>query len=228
MRSVRWVAIVASMTMFAPSLARAEGARVLTLAEAEHAAQRQPQMLVARAATRIAQGQADQARAPLLPQITATTQYTRETGNYASNPIQRNAATGSRTSLTTSFDYWQFDVGATQVLYDFGQASQRYEAAEKTVAAQTFAERTTRLEVTLAVRGAYFNARAMKELVGVADETLRDQERHLAQVRGFVQAGTQPPIALAQQKAALANARVLLITVQNNYETAKGATRPGH
>jgi outer membrane protein len=211
------------MTLFASSLARAEGAPVVTLADVERAAQRQPQVMVARAATNAARGQADQARAPLLPQITGTAQYTRETGNYASNPTQKNLGTGSGsgTSLTTSFDYWQFDVGATQLLYDFGQTSQRHESAEKTVIAQTFAERTTRLAVTLGVRRAYFNARAMKELVGVADETLRDQERHLVQVQGFVQAGTQPPIALAQQKAAVASAQVFLITAQNNYETAK-------
>jgi outer membrane protein len=221
MRSLRRVALTVSLAMFAPGLARAEDARVLTLAEVERAAQRQPQMLVARAATSIAQGQADQARAPLLPQVTATAQYTRETGNYASNPIQRNAATGAGTSLTSSFDYWQFNVGATQLIYDFGQTSQRYEAAEKTVAAQSFAERTTWLEVTLGVRRAYFNARAMKELVGVASETLRDQNKHFVQVEGFVTVGTQPPIALAQQKAAVANAQVLLITAQNNYETAK-------
>jgi outer membrane protein len=221
MRSVRKLALVASLTMFAPGLARAEGARVLTLAEVERAAQRQPQMLVARAATSIAQGQADQARAPLLPQITATAQYTRETGNFASNPVQRNLGTGVGPSSSSSFDYFQFDVGATQLIYDFGQTSQRHEAAERTVAAQSFAERTTRLEVMLGVRRAYFNARAMKELVGVADETLRDQNRHLGQVQGFVTVGTQPPIALAQQKAAVANAQVLVITAQNNYETAK-------
>jgi outer membrane protein len=221
MRSVRKVAVAVSLAMLAPGLARAEGARIVTLAEVERAAEGQPQIQVARAATSIAQGQANQARAPLLPQITATAQYTRETGNYASNPIQRNLGAGSGKSLTSSFDYFQFDVGATQLVYDFGQASQRYEAAEKTVAAQSFAERTIRLQVTLGVRRAYFNARAMKELVGVADETLRDQNKHLDQVQGFVTVGTQPPIALAQQKAAVANAQVLLITAQNNYETAK-------
>src|ERR1700726_337216 len=109
-------------------------------------------MLVARAATSIARGQADQARAPLLPQIAATAQYTRETGNYASNPIQKSESAGGPTSLTTSFDYWQFEVGATQLIYDFGQTSERYEAATRTVGAQSFAERATRLQVTLAIR----------------------------------------------------------------------------
>ncbi len=71
------------------------------------------------------------------------------------------------------------------------------------------------------VRKAYFNARADYELVDVARETLDDQQTHLQQVQGFVSVGTQPPIALAQQKAAVANAQAQLITAQNNYETAK-------
>ena len=60
-----------------------------------------------------------------------------------------------------------------------------------------------------------------EELVAVARETLEDQNRHLVQVKGFVEVGTQPPIALAQQKAAVANAIVQVIAAQNNYETAK-------
>jgi outer membrane protein len=71
------------------------------------------------------------------------------------------------------------------------------------------------------VRRAYFGARAAKELVDVAKETLADQNKHLMQVQGYVQVGTQPPIALAQQKAAVANALVALINAQNGYETAK-------
>src|SRR5580704_8164619 len=57
--------------------------RVLTLNEAERAAvTSQPQLLVARAATATALAQADQARAPLLPQVTATAEYAREGGIY--------------------------------------------------------------------------------------------------------------------------------------------------
>jgi outer membrane protein len=227
MKTVRLLALAAaaswaaSAVMLAARQARAEGARVLTLAEAERAARQQPQMLVARAAVDVAQGQADQTRAPLLPQTTATAQYSRGTGNFVPTPTVRDRSLVGGTSLTPSFDYWQFDFVATQLLYDFGQTSQRYHAAEKTVEAQKFALETTQLQVVLAVRRAYFGARAMKELVGVAQETLDDQNRHLAQVLGFVRVGTQPLIALAQQKAAVASAQVLLITAQNNYDTTK-------
>jgi outer membrane protein len=218
--------------VLAPRVARAQepppaSARVLSLSEVERAAlQMQPQMLVARAATNVAEGQAEQARSPLLPQVTATAEYLRETGNFAPHPgaVPGGTAGGPTPGgslFSPSYNYWSFGVGATQLLYDFGQTSQRYESAAKTVDAQRSSEQTTRLQVVYTVRRTYFNARAMKELVVVARETLDDQNRHLMQVQGFVQAGTQPEIALAQQKAAVANAQVQLISAQNNYETAK-------
>jgi outer membrane protein len=208
--------------------------RVLTLAQVQQLAMRQPQMLVARAQTDVAVAQADQARAPLLPQVTGTAQYTRETGNYVSrpgfvpqtvltymgNPITETVVTPTP-SLSQSFDVWNFGVNATQLIYDFGQTSGKFSAASANADATRLAETTTRITVLLNVRRMYFNARAMKELVNVARETLDDQNNHLAQVVAMVSVGTQPQIALAQQQASVANAKVQLITSQNNYETSK-------
>jgi outer membrane protein len=204
--------------------APAPASRVLTLAQAERSAlEQQPQVLVARAATSIAQAQAEQARSPLLPQVTANAAYNRQTGNFVPRPgaTPQSATPPPGWSLSTSYDFWNFGVSATQLLYDFGQTIEKYRAAEASVEAQQVAERTARLTVVFGVRKAYFNARAAKELVDVARQTLDDQNKHLMQVQGFVQVGTQPEVALAQQKAAVANAHVQLITAQNNYETAK-------
>jgi outer membrane protein len=112
-------------------------------------------------------------------------------------------------------------LNATQLIYDFGQSYGKYEAAKLAADSQRFAEQTTRVGVLLNVRRAYFNARAGRELVQVARETLEDQQKHLAQVQGMVAVGTQPQIALAQQRASVANAVVSLIAAQNGYETAK-------
>ncbi len=120
-----------------------------------------------------------------------------------------------------TFDFWNAGITANQLIYDFGQTYKRYDASKQTVEAQRAAERTTKLQVLLNVRRAYFTARAGKALVDVAKETLDDQNKHLVQVQGFVTVGTQPEIAQAQQKAAVANAVVQLITAQNNYETSK-------
>ncbi|HTC71588.1 MAG TPA: TolC family protein [Solirubrobacteraceae bacterium] len=199
-------------------------ARVVTLAQAERTAlAQQPQMLVARAATGVAEAQADVAKAPLLPQVTGSASYTRETGNFAPRPgaIPGSNGAAPTTSLSASYDYWNFGLTATQLIYDFGQTFGKYHAAEASADATRFTEHVTRLQVVFGVRRAYFTARANKELVGVARETLDNQQKHLTQVQGFVQVGTQPEIALAQQKAAVANAQVALINAQNGYETAK-------
>ena len=200
-----------------------QGQRVVTLAEVERTAiQQQPQLRVARANVNTAQAQGVVARSPLFPQVTGTAAYTRETGNFAVRPgAVPTSVTSAGWSLSRSYDYWNFGISATQLLYDFGQTSNRYQAAESNVEVQRATSETTRLQVVLSVRRMYFNARATKELVSVARETLGGQQKHLAQVQGFVQAGTQPYIALAQQRAAVANAQVMLINAQNNYETAK-------
>jgi outer membrane protein len=220
------VALVAAAVGSAPAtaLAQESSARVVTLAQAERTAlAQQPQMLVARAQTGVADAQADAARAPLLPQVNGSASYTRETGNFAPRPGAIPGANGAApsTSLSTSYDYWNFGLTATQLIYDFGQTFGKYHAAEASADATRFTEHVTKLQVVFAVRHAYFNARANKELVGVARETLDNQQKHLTQVQGFVQVGTQPEIALAQQKAAVANAQVALINAQNGYETAK-------
>jgi outer membrane protein len=210
-------------------------ARILTLAEAERAAvERQPQLLVARAQTASATAQAEQTGAPLLPQVNASAQYQRSTGNFAPRPgaFPSAPATGTNgtgagaqvpntVSWNPSWDYWNFGVNASQLLYDFGQTYDRYKAYSATADSARATERSTRLTVVANVRRAYFNARAQKDLVKVAQETLSDQDKHLVQVQAYVAVGTQPEVALAQQKAAVASARVALITAQNNYETSK-------
>lgn len=219
--------------------AKAPSLRILSLAEVERSAlQLQPQLLVARANTNVALAQADQAFAPLLPQVAGVASYTRETGNpvvrpgissaSAGTPVTGTSTTsagigtgGNGSIFSNSYDYWQFGVNASQLIYDFGQTYEKYKSAKLNAESQRLTEQTTRLDILLNVRKAYFNARASKELVDVAKETLDDQNKHLVQVQGMVQVGTQPPIALAQQKASVANAVVQLITAQNNYETSK-------
>jgi outer membrane protein len=196
------------------------------LDQVERAAiEHQPQIVAARASTHVAEGQAEVAKSPLLPQVVGTASYTRETGNFAMKPGVTTAPAQSvgGSLFSKTYDYWNFGVNATQLIYDFGQTADKYRAASLNVDAVHDSEQTTKLNVLLNVRRAYFAARANKELVDVAKETLDDQNKHLVQVQGMVRAGTQPPIALAQQKAAVANATVQWITAQNNYETSKAS-----
>ncbi len=200
---------------------------LLTLADAERVAlSTQPLLRQAHAATAAAEGRVEQARSGYLPQVVATGQYQRATGNFATRPGAFPAFTTTTfstptPSLTTTYDYWNFGVAASQLIYDFGQTSERWRAANRSVDAFKETERTSRNQVLFNIRNAYYNARAQKALVNVAEETLSNQKKHLGQIEGFVRVGTRPEIDLAQAKTAVANARVSLIDSENGYNVAR-------
>jgi len=199
--------------------------RILTLVQAtETALVSQPLLRQAQAQSSAADARADQARAPLLPQVNASATYQRATANFSARPGSLpstvSSTAGQRTSLST-FDYWSFGITASQVLYDFGQARGRWHAAEATAEGQHESARAMRLSTVLSVRTAYFQARAQKSLVAVSRETLANQERHLEQIKGFVELGARPAIDLAQARADVANAKVQVIGLENAYATAK-------
>ncbi|MEO7109343.1 MAG: TolC family protein [Polyangiaceae bacterium] len=226
-------ALVATVAL--PTIANAQAAAdgsdapstlALSLADAERAATtEQPQVILARTQTAAADARAREARAPLLPQLTGTGEYLRETGNFAPRPGvipgQSTGSTPQTVSLTQSYDFWTFGLTANQLIYDFGQTWGRYKAAQATTEAQRAAEQALKLQILFNVRRAYYNACAQKSLVEVSKETLDDQQRHLVQIQGFVRAGTNPEIDLAQGRTVVANAQVALINAQNNYASAK-------
>jgi outer membrane protein len=201
--------------------------RVLTLEEAVHTArQRQPQLREAHANTNAAEARADQARAPLLPQLGVNAEYQRTTANFAARPgsVPSTVANGGTTSGSSSFktfNFWNGGATLNQLIFDFGTSIDRWRAAKAQADAQRATELATVLGIDFTVRQNYFLAQAQKALVQVAQDTLNAQTKHREQTEGFVRAGTQPEIALATARTNEANARVQLITAQNNYETAK-------
>ena len=212
--------MIAYLALLFAATTQAAAPRVLTLDEALASARaHQPQVRQAAAATAAALARADESLAPLLPQISGNAGYQRGTINYT-NTANGQSTAGGPESWSTSGNY-TFGLSASQLLYDFGQARGRWRASKATAEAQRDSERTTLDQVLFAVRSAFFQARAAKELVRVADETLANQNKHLEQVQGFVDVGTQPEIALAQSKTNVANAQVQLINAENGYETAK-------
>ncbi|HEY2747972.1 MAG TPA: TolC family protein [Polyangia bacterium] len=209
-------------------------AKILTLADALQTAQKdQPTVHQAHANTDVAKARIGEARAPLLPQISGSASYTRGTNNtYFSSiacaqTVIGGSATGTGGMMTTlppswaSCDKLNLSVTASQTLWDASGQLARWRQNVVFAESVEDTERATRLTVALNVRTFYFTARANKQLVQVAKDTLANQQKHLDQVVGFVKVGTQPEIALAQQKTAVANAQVQFITAQNNYEVAK-------
>jgi outer membrane protein len=214
-----WFAALVAGLVLAPDSSVAADDRaagpVMTLAQAvDKALGNQPNLRIARANTEAAQGRVEQARAPGLPQVTATGAYQRTTGNFAPRP---GATTVTQTPpwSSTTYDFFNFGITASQLIYDFGQTPGRRRAAEANREATRASEKLTELQVVANVHRAYYETLAQQELVKVARDAVANQEKHLAQVQGLVGAGLRPDIDLARVRTDLANARVQLITAEN-------------
>ena len=210
----------------------------LSLQQAEKTALRnQPNVLAARGLQDAAEGRVEEARAGYLPQVTVTGSYERTTGNFATRPgvlpqsLTTNGMGGGTgtavmagatpVSWDPKYNFFQLNAGASQLLYDFGQTSNRWAAAGASRDAATDNTRTATLQTLVNVRRAYFAARANRDLVAVAEETVRNQEKHVEQTQAFVRTGIQPDINLATVMTALANAKVQLVTARNNFAVAE-------
>lgn len=205
----------------------ATSSRVLSLEDAvKTSAQRTPALRQAKASLDAARARADIARAPLLPQVNLSAAYQRSTGNFVARPgtfpnrVSATSTVGAQRSMTETFGFYNFSASAAQTVFDLGSI-QRWRASKVSASAEEANEVVQVRDVLLQVRTAYFNARAQRDLVGVAEETLTNTERHLAQVTGFVEVGTRPEIDLAQARTDRANAVVGSIQAQNAYETSK-------
>ena len=194
---------------------------VLTLAQAvDRALGNQPNLRVARANTEAAEGRVEQARAGALPQVIASGQYQRTTGNFAPRP---GATTVTQTPPwnSTTYNFFNFGVTANQLIYDFGQTPGRRRAAEANREATRASEQLTALQVVFNVHHAYYDSLAQQELVKVAHDNVDNQQKHVNQVQGLVTAGIRPDIDLASVRTDLANARLGLITAENGVAVAR-------
>jgi outer membrane protein len=208
------------IALLAILLAQAAPARLLTLDEAQRLAEEhQPQLRAARGSTQAAEGRVEQSRSGLLPQLSAIANYERTTTNFLFRP-GAIARPGQQTNWS-SINLLDSSVTLSQLLWDFGQTSNRWRSTQASARAAVDQERSTWLQVILQVRVAFFNAVAFKELLAVARETLANQRNHLIQIQGFVQEGMRAPIDRSQARADFANAEVQAINAGTAYERSK-------
>ena len=198
----------------APAGPPAAGKRIVTLEEAVRSAvSLHPQLRQAQASASAGEARTDEARSGLLPQLDATAGYERQGTNSTSPAARAAGAAGGH-------DLWSGQLSLGQSLFDPGTYWSWRSAGSAAQSLRDAAD-TARLDVISGVRAAFFAARADRDLVRVAQETVTNDQAHLRQTEAFVEVGTQPSIALAQSKSALATARLTLIQAQNAYDNAK-------
>jgi len=200
--------------------------KTITLAEAiELALRSHPSEQQARANLDVAAARVEESRAGYLPQVTATGQYQRTTGNFAARPgaLPQTTTSTQPPSWTPAYNYFTLGATASQLIYDFGQTSGRWRSSESVEASAASSERATQVQIIANVRKAYFQARAQRDLVEVAANALANQQKHLEQIEGLVPHGMRPEIDRVTAETNVANARVQLISAQNTYAVACAA-----
>lgn len=166
---------------------------------------------VAAAAARVRQAAAvaRQAGAPLLPEVAASFQSSREgrVGGHA-------AVAGSRhgTALWASYevDFW-------------GRNQAAHEAARAGWQASTFDHDTVQLTVTAGVASTWLLAVALHERGTIAEDNLRSAERLLHWMEARSRAGAATALELAQQRGLVAGQRRAVAALRQQAEDARTA-----
>lgn len=193
--------------------------RTVTLAQAmADALAHQPTLLQAHAGSEAAGARADEAESSLLPQLNASGTYARATNNIPGTTSALGYQAGTTWGGANS---WRVGATLSQLIWDFGQTSGKWRAAQSSAESLRDTEDATRAGVLLGVETAFFGARAGKDLVRVARDNLANQGAHLRQTEGFVRAGTHAQIDLAQARTDYANAVVQVVNAENSYLTEK-------
>ena len=198
-----------------------------------------PSEAQARANVDVASARVVESRSQYLPQVVGTGQYQRLTYNPTNKPgafVPTATATpsGSATAtspgtaaLTTSWtrtsDFFTFGATASQLIYDFGQTSDRWSSAQASQSAATHSEHAVQVQIISNVRKAYFQARAQRDLIDVAAEAVANQKMHVDQIQKLFAEGMRPEIDQVTAETGLANAQVQLISAQNAYDLACAA-----
>jgi outer membrane protein len=108
----------------------------------------------------------------------------------------------------------------SQVLFDFGQTLDRLRAAQASEQSLEAERSTQRDAVVLNVKQTYFNVLAARRLLVVADDTVRQDQKHLEQAQGRFQVGLAAKFDVTQAQVQLAAAELNQLTARNNLAIA--------
>lgn len=186
---------------------------VLTLERALSIAERsQPAIVEARQNLAIAEAQVRQAQAGQRPKFGANAGYRRGTSNTEGKPTS-GSSKGSY-SAALSADLVLYDFGKTPALVREAEA-QRIAAEEELHAAQN--------DVAFNVRAAFYTLSQNVELMRVAEETVRQFEEHLAQVKSLYEVGRRIKYDITKAQVDAGNAKLAMIDAGNAVKTSRAA-----
>jgi outer membrane protein TolC len=179
----------------------------------------QPSLKAAQTTVEAGHARTWQAISNALPQVTA---------NYSAN--RRYASPSARTGAAVSnqavnYNFYSTGVSLSQILFDFGQSLDAIRAAGALERSLQADEATTRQTVLFDVKQAYFSLLAAERLQAVAEETIRQNQKHLDLAEGRFDVGLATRFDVTQAQVQLANAELSAVTARNNVAVARETLR---
>ena len=145
-------------------------------------------------------------RSALFPQVAFSTGWTRNGGNFFQGPTAREA----------TFENYSYGFTLQQLVFDFGRS---YTKIAGTADLRNSSEQdlfSAKQNLILDTYIAYFTYLQAERIKNVSLESLRSAQEHLQQAQSFYDVGTKPQFDVLKAKTDEANAKVNLITSENN------------
>jgi outer membrane protein len=201
----------------------AEPSAVKTLAECvAMALARHPSIGEAEANVDAGHARIYQASAGYLPQLSGTWSSDRRKSSFSSRTGgPSNPAGGGALEQENVFDFHQGSVNLSQTLFDFGQSFAAIRAAQARRDSLAADADTTRTDVVLGVKQAYFGLLAARRLLAVAEETVRNDQKQLDLARGRNEVGFAPRLDVTRSEVQLASAELDRVSARNSVEVAE-------
>jgi outer membrane protein TolC len=195
----------------------------LTLQEAIDVALTQhPTIHIGQTTIEAAQQRVKQQVAGYLPQGRYTYTYSRQqrTSSSATGGIQVQ-----QQGFSQLFNFHSTNFNFSQLLFDFGRTLDAIRSASATVEANTADLETTRQTVVFNTKQAYYSVLASQRLLQVADETVRQTQKHLEDAQARFDVGVAPRFDVTQAQVQLSNALLNQVTARNNVALARETLR---
>jgi outer membrane protein len=205
---VRWIVLVAMSAVAWPQTPPR-----LTLAEAEAIALRNHPGIEASNLDALALGERiHQARSARQPFVTANATAT-------GAPEDTRLAAGALNNPAI-FSRFATGISINQTLLDFGRTSRLIQSARSSAAAGEARSATTRADVTLSVRRAYYDALRAGALLRVAKATVDTRQTVVDQVTELVKAQVKSSLDKSFAETSLAEAKLLVSSVENERQAS--------
>ncbi|HLJ53455.1 MAG TPA: TolC family protein [Chthonomonadaceae bacterium] len=182
--------------------------------------QRQNTIAIAKTQTDAAEGRLIQARSSYFPMVTPTFNFQSNLSPGGSIFINGQRIGGSATSENRTEV-----VAAHQLIWDSGKREAGVGIARRNLFATQYGLGNSRQDVVLNVTTGYFNLLRDRELVRVQQESVKRAEETYNAIEAEFMAGTAARSDTLQAQSDLANARVSLLSAQNDYRVQEASLK---